>query len=170
MLQIGKFLVGKSSSLPQWAGRELPTDRTVLIRESTLEGHQHMAAVVDVFGDFFRECVVRNIEGGNDEQLILREFGCGHGGKNEVAAEIGHVKGSMKLCENGVVRSGRFTRDPSRTLLAFEGHKLDSIGGVDAVEDRDVVVDFHVGQFGADLLEFVRDASKRGVSAVGLEV
>ncbi len=64
----------------------------------------------------------------------------------------------------------RSARYPAGFRHSLVGHEADGVRGIDAVKNRDVVVDFHVGQFGADLLEFVSDAADFGIRAIRFEV
>src|SRR3974377_1657459 len=54
--------------------------------------------------------------------------------------------------------------------MKLERDETDSVGGVDTVENGDLIPDGHVGEFRADLLQFVSDATDLSVRAVGFEV
>src|SRR5678816_3747918 len=93
MLKIGELLVGEASRFAQRSGRAFPADCGVLIGEAALEGHENVAAAVNIVGDLLQQGIIGNIERWNDEQLVLREVGTLW--KDEVRTHVGLIKSCL---------------------------------------------------------------------------
>jgi len=51
----------------------LPADCGVSLAKAALEGHEDVAAAFDVVADLLEECVVGDVEGGDDEELYCEK-------------------------------------------------------------------------------------------------
>ena len=78
MFEVGEFLIAEAGGLAQWAGSAHPADCRVLIGESALESHHDVAAIFHVIGDALEQCIVCDVEGGDDEELVGGEV-CSRG-------------------------------------------------------------------------------------------
>jgi len=125
MLQVGKLLIGKSRRFAQWTRREFPAHGGVLIGETALEGHHHMAAILHVVRDAFQQCIVRDVERGHDQQLVGGEvLGLG---EDEVAADVEVVERAVELLHQREVAVG-LAGPASRRHAPAVGHEADGVG------------------------------------------
>ena len=124
VFEVGKLLVAEAGGFAERAGSAYPTDGGVFVGESALEGHDDVAAVLDVVGDALEQGVVGDVECGDDEQLIGGEVG--GGGKDEVGANVEVVEGAVQLLdERGIAGCGR-TEAPLASG-GGEGHEADGV-------------------------------------------
>ena len=146
LLEVGELLVGEAGGFAQRAGSAVPAYGGVLVGEATLERHEHVATVRDVSGDLVEQRIVGDVESGDDEQLVLLDGGWVIDGfrEDEVCADVGVVQGAMKLHDELAVAVAGFAGNPAGSVIALIGHEVDAVGGVDAVEDRDLVFDLEI--------------------------
>ena len=166
-LEIRELLVAEAGSLAQRSGRAHPADRGVLVGEAALEGHDDVAAVLDVVRDALEQCIVGDVERGHDEHLVrgevlgLRE--------DDVRADVQLVQRAMHLLDERSVAVRR-ARPAVRRHRTAVGHEADGVGRVAAPQDSDIVFNLQADQLRADLLEFVCGPAHLRVSTIGLEV
>ena len=101
LFEIGELLVAEAGGFAERSGGAHPADGVVLVGESALEGHEDVAALLDVVGDFLEQRVVGDVERGDDEHLVAGEVGVL--GKDEVAADVGVVERVVELADEADV-------------------------------------------------------------------
>src|SRR5580704_7734092 len=156
MLEVGELLIGETGCFAERPGSALPEDGGVLIGESALERHENVATTVNVISNLLEQSIVCNVQRRNDQKFVGREVGIP--GEDKVCADVRLVEGAVDLREDGVIFTGGFAGSPSQFLLPFERHEADCVGRIDAVENRDLILNLKINDLRADLLQFVRDA------------
>src|SRR5690349_3275989 len=86
MLKIRKLLVVESRCRSQRPGRTLPANRRIFVGKTALECHQHMSAVVNVISDSLKQCIIGDVERGNNKKLVLRKVRSL--GKHKICANV----------------------------------------------------------------------------------
>ena len=99
--------------------------------------------------------------------------------ERSAAVEVGKTKSAPTLesksarcnwwTSGAVVRRG-VTHGPTLPRLRRKGHKVEGVGGVDAVKDGHIVLDLQIDEVRPDLLEFMRGLRDLRIGAIGFEI